>query len=218
LDLNGFTISGPGQSACAVNSTVGIYAASANAYIHNGTLTGHQIGLEFYGDRNSINNRDNIARHITATGNCEGIRLFDADYNDVSGNNLSGNIASGMLFVRAHYNTFTSNTANNNGGLGGGGAVAVFSSNRNVIASNSLSNSNHFGMHLSDSDNNIIASNTINSHEAGLLLDNDADGNVIKGNTALGSQQDLGDAHSACVNTWTENIFVTSGGPAGCIH
>jgi parallel beta-helix repeat protein len=218
LDLNGYTISGPGQSGCSANSTIGIYAASANANIHNGTLTGHQVGLEFYGNRSSINNRDNKANHITATGNCEGIRLFDADYNDISGNNLSGNIANGMLFIRAHYNTFTSNTVNNGGGSGGGGAVAVMDSNRNVIASNSISNSNHFGMRLLNSDNNVIASNTINSHDTGLLLDDDAEGNIIKGNTALASQLDLNDAHAMCVNTWTENTFLTSSGPAGCIH
>jgi len=219
LYLNGYTISGPGQSACSENSTIGIYASSANANIHNGTLTGHQIGLEFQGDRSRANYRDNKATHITATGNCEGIRLFDSDYNDISSNNLSGNIVNGMLFIRAHYNTFTSNTVNRGGGFGGGGAVAVSDSNRNVIASNSISNSPNFGMRLlGSSGNNIIISNVLNVHGQGLQLDADADGNVIKGNTALNNDLDLADVHSACVNTWTENTFVTSSGPAGCIH
>jgi parallel beta-helix repeat protein len=184
----------------------------------------------------SINNRDNKASNITATNNCEGIRLFDADHNDISGNNLSGNIQNAISFVRAHDNMVASNTANNTGAFGGGGAFAVGYSNGNVITSNIISNTQGFaGIRISGfgpgltSNNNVISGNTINNYSPGnygIRIDGDgSNGNAIQSNTVSGPGVDLADFNMACINTWTNNTFATdnelggnAGPAAGCIR
>jgi parallel beta-helix repeat protein len=224
LDLNAHTISGPVATAsdCAY-ADYGIYVGPSVSFAHisNGTLRNVYFGILL----NNVSGHDNQVNSVVSTSNCFGIDMRDTHNNDISNNNFSGNFKVGISVQRTNDSTFNSNTVNNNGVCCGDGAFFLQTSDHNTITGNTMSN-NQNGLRLSSSSrsNTIAGNNSLGNFVAGIWIDGQGDnsGNVIQGNTALSNGGDLADFNPACVNTWTNNTFVTDSegdGPgAGCIR
>jgi len=112
-----------------------------------------------------------------------GIYLDNANYCNISGNNVYGN-SYGIRLSSSSNNTLTNNTANSNNGYG---IYLSYSSDNNTLTNNTA-NSNNDGIYLFDSSDNTLTNNTANENDFyGIHLSSSSNnmltGNIMAGNT-----------------------------------
>ena len=155
-----------------------------------------------------------------ADGGASGIRTYDADYCDISENNVSGNfygirlggssntltnniVNSNVYGIHMHYssnNTLTNNTANSNSNYG----ICLAASSNNTLTSNTANSNNFYGIWLSSSSNNTLTSNTANSNVYGIALA-DSSNNTLTNNTANSNHISGINLYKSSSNTLTNN-------------
>jgi len=108
IDLNGFSITGPGSTSA---TPIGINSAGVDSTVENGTVTGFGIGVKvgFYGIVKSVHadengdgvlaGSDSIVENCTANGSTQttiGSGIVCISGCRISGNTANGNIAAGI--------------------------------------------------------------------------------------------------------------------------
>lgn len=193
--------------------------------IQNSGGTGYDSGVDIDSNSNTIsnniiiNNREgvrlrqsktlNVISDNTVTSNSvDGIWLYYADGNTISGNTISSNLR-GIIFQSSNDNSISSNTLNSNTNEG---IYLEYSDNRNTISSNTLSG-NMFGVFLKSSSNeNTISSNTFSSHSNnGVRIMDSCSNNEITGNTFTNVHDGIrlfgSDNNNITENTFNDNDF-----------
>jgi parallel beta-helix repeat protein len=109
-----------------------------------------------------------------------GVYLGNADYCNISGNNVYGN-SNGIYLRSSSDNMLTNNTANSNGN-----GIYLWSSSDNMLTNNTA-NSNGNGIYLRSSSDNMLTNNTANSNTWEGIRLYDSSSNTLANNTASNS-------------------------------
>jgi len=166
IDLNGFSITGPGGGGATGN---GIYGPNAGALtVENGTVTG------FSGNAGVYTGNNGIVKSVHADSNGEGV---------ITGNNsvIQGCTANGNSFGIESYGggaVISGNSANSNSGTGidcGGSGCA--------ISNNTSDNNGLFGIEASDGTTgyggNVLTGNFVTNVTGGTSMGNNICGGKV---------------------------------------
>ena len=130
-----------------------------------------------------------------------GIYLDNADYCNISENNIYGNYRG--IYLRSSSNsTLTNNIANSNNYYG----IYLSSSNSNTIANNTVNSNDHSGICMYSSSNNTLRNNTANSNNFDGIYFLSSNNNILTGNTANSNNDHGIGIRSSRNNTLTNNI------------
>jgi parallel beta-helix repeat protein len=213
LDLNGHTVTGPGQGSDA--SGIIIVNETKVDIRGPGVVTNFSFGINFQGVARSE------VKGVTATGNRFGFVVnrdfVTPDLNHLSEQNwfrentATGNNQHGFTVSGGSNNNFVGNVASNNGGVG----IFLFDDTGSQVKANTTNGNGEDGIRAGQgiSTGHTIKDNTANGNGvAGVRLLAGSTGNSVKGNTAQSNNvTDLIDENSACDNnTWMHNIFNTA--------
>jgi parallel beta-helix repeat protein len=210
LDLNGHSLTGPGQGSNA--SGILIVNETKVDIKGPGVVTNFSFGINFEGvDHSEV-------KGVTATGNRFGF-IVNRDFATPDLNNLSehnwfrdntvtGNNQHGFTLNGASNNNLVGNVASNNGVFG----IFLFDGTGNQIKANTTNGNGADGIRAGQgiSTEHTIKDNTANGNGlSGIRLLSGSTGNSVKGNTAQSNNAtDLVDDNSACDNnTWMHNVF-----------
>jgi parallel beta-helix repeat protein len=129
-----------------------------------------------------------------------GIRLFQADYCNISGDNVYGN-RFGIYIVSSSGNTLANNTANSNIWRG----IYLSSSSNNTLANNTA-NLSYYGIYLSFSNNNTLTNNIVNSNIGrGICLSSSSNNTLTNNNANSNNYYGIWLRSSSNHNTLTNN-------------
>ena len=197
-------------STAPIQAAVGAATAGDSIYVHGGSYTGHvdvdkELTLEGEGAEvvtvTATSSSDSVfevtaADYVNISGfavrgatdyDVAGINLDNANYCDISRNNVYGNYR-GIRLSSSSNNTLESNTANSNNYHG---IVLYHSSDYNTLTNNTANSNTWYGINLRYSgSNNIISNNTANSNDRGICLLN-ADNNMIENNNCSNNRDGI---------------------------
>jgi parallel beta-helix repeat protein len=128
-----------------------------------------------------------------------GIRLYYADYCNISNNNVSNNCC-GINLHGSSNNIIKDNLALSNNGDG----IDLIDSNNNLIESNIVSNNNASGIYLWNSSNNITNNTVSNNEGQGIFLGNSSN-NIIRNNSASSNSRNGIDLQGSSNNNIQNN-------------
>ncbi|MDD2666550.1 MAG: NosD domain-containing protein [Methanocellales archaeon] len=134
----------------------------------------------------------NISSNNVSNNDCgiylDGSYLYHSSDNIISNNNASNNWY-GIYLLYSSNNTISNNTANSNNFYG----IYLYRSNSNTISNNTANSNNYYdGIRLSYSNSNTISNNTANlNNYCGLELVDSSNNNTISSNT-FNSNNDYG--------------------------
>ncbi|MDY6959745.1 MAG: NosD domain-containing protein, partial [Halobacteriota archaeon] len=112
---------------------------------------------------------------INASDNYYGIYLESSNNNTLTGNTVRDN-GDGIILGHSSYNTLTgNNVSNNNNG------IWLTSSNYNTLTGNTVSSNNGYGIYLYSSSYNTLTGNTVSNNGYGIWLDSSSN-NLIYNN------------------------------------
>jgi parallel beta-helix repeat protein len=137
-------------------------------YTLQGTGSGKGIELA---DRSNV-----TIQHVEIEEFDDGIWLFNASNNIITGNTITANIQWGIRLAGSSNNTVSGNNITNNDY----GGIVFTDSNNNIISGNNITDS-FVGLDFSASENNIVSGNYIENNDDGIHLENMH--NSIIGNT-----------------------------------
>jgi parallel beta-helix repeat protein len=112
-------------------------------------------------------------------GNYRGILLSSSKRNTLANNTISGNHRGIGIESSSNYNTLTNNTVNSNHDYG---IYLDHLSNYNTLENNTA-NSNSHGIYMEDSNSNVLVNNTVSDNGVGIGMDHSSN-NILKSNTA----------------------------------
>ena len=178
------------------------YVTSDYVNISGFTTTGatgyNQAGISLY----NVNNC-NIS-YNNASGNYDGIELWQSNDNNIENNEINSNSYYGIWIRYSENNTFVSNSASSNTD-----AIRMFDSNGNTITKNTLNSSISNGLYTYNSTKNSFLDNEANSNYAGIYLNwgnnnNQLINNTLKNNT-IGIDLRVSENNTLINNTASEN-------------
>jgi parallel beta-helix repeat protein len=133
-----------------------------------------------------------------------GIRLTNADYCDISGNNAYGN-THGIDLDNADDNMLTSNTASNNDY-----GIFLWQSGNNTLANNAV-NSNNYGINLDNAYDNMLTNNAASNSGYGITLwqsgNNTLANNAANSNDWVGISLEYSSNNMLTSNTASNNNY-----------
>ena len=156
ITLSGFTIQSVNYSSATY------YATGVNIAGDNCTLSGNNIAGTYYGVFCSVQSSTTIVHNnITATLK-DAIRICGGSRNTVSGNLITGNVASGVA-IDGYSDTISGNAIRGNGrGIGLGASYSV-------VYGNNLTGNSESGMYFGASDS-VVASNNFTQSKWGVYF------------------------------------------------
>lgn len=189
-------------------SSIAIQLESSGARVTGMNTSGNNVGINMQqSDDNRVDGNtisDNLSVGIQAGPG--------SDNNYIGGNQCSGNGGTCVRLIIGEGNSVVGNTMNNNG-LG----VSVAAGSANEVRSNSITGGER-GVFVTSA-LNIVRNNTITGARTGIRLRFTATGNTVRNNSVTGSiEGDIVDEGTVCDDTFSNNTFTSSTGPAGCIH
>ncbi|CAD7779713.1 MAG: Periplasmic copper-binding protein (NosD) [Candidatus Methanoperedenaceae archaeon GB50] len=159
---------------------VGSDTARFNVIVNNTVSQNGDNGIRLQG----ANCDNNTVRNNIVSANDEGIYIYFADYNNITGNTVLSNTAKGIYLTSgADYNNISCNTILNNAYRG----ISLLSSNYNILAYNDVNDNGYHGIYLESSNHNTITGNNASWNEG--------DGIVV-----------LGHIHPTSYNNISDNI------------
>jgi parallel beta-helix repeat protein len=151
---------------------------------------------------NYVNISGFVVRGATDS-NMAGVYLDNADYCNISENNVYGNYR-GILLSSSNSNILVNNTiSGNHGGIDMGS-----SSNYNMLTKNTVNSNDGYGIYLYSSSSNMLTSNTANSNNRGIYMTGDSNSNVLVNNIV--SDNDVGIGIESSSNNTLENNTANS--------
>lgn len=221
VHINGGTVGGGFTEGITLLGTM-------DSHVNGMVVTGNCIfGIRLVNADNNRFNTNVVENTMNPPEHCAGYRLENSDGNVITSNEVvnNGEVAfcdTGIELLDSNDNVVRGNFVDNNSGFG---IRLVFDSDRNTIQGNTVSGNLGCGILLgigfgfgSAADDNLIQSNTVTmSLGDGIRLEPVSTGNTITSNTSTGNGfDDMVDLNPGvppfCVNTWSSNTFVTSGG------
>ena len=109
-----------------------------------------------------------------------GVYLDNADYCNISGNDVYGN-SYGIFLSSSSNNTLTSNTASSNNNYG----ITLSSSSSNTLTSNTANSNNYHGIYLDNADDNDITCNLVQGNGHGFYFTSGNTGNNVSYNSII---------------------------------
>ena len=198
VDGASFTLQGAG-------SEIGIdLSGRNNVTIKDTKITGFFLGIYLYGSIGNILQGNNI------TNNYWGIHSSSmSDLNIIFGNNIVGNNYTGVDFGESSDdNTVSCNNITDNGKPTHAAGLTLYSSNRNLVEGNIITNNAYSGVDLGVSSGNIISHNIVTGNYHGITLWSCCSGgNKISGNNIINNKWcgiivgDYSDGNTICDNT-----------------
>lgn len=209
LNLNGHTMTGPGED--------GIFASSASAIgiVGPGTIAGYGFGIEW-----DFISRSHIT-HVTVTNStAHGIGFLDSSDNQLISDSVTGSTFHGITFNGCNGNLISGVTSTGNGDNG----LYLASSGGNRVLRSTFDANGLDGIAVGTVGNgpankNEILENTANDNATyGIAVNGDVTGSYVYANSAHGNfVDDLADLSDVCsTGTWLKNKFGTAND--GCIH
>lgn|SRR5262245_12582634 len=245
LNMDGHSITPGAITPMTPRIGVRVTSTGAGSRIHDGSITSlRDAASGVVGTGIRIEGASAVrVTGMTITGNNFGVFIIGANDNRFDGNNVSSNSEFGFQ-VDAHSdnNSFVGNQCDQNGSSGGGGCIFLALNTGNSVTSNTMNNNtvdgvilgggatgneirNNVingggrGVTLAVANGNTVRSNTITGAGSGIVLFLTVSANTISNNIVSGSTSfDIFDAGAACDDTFKNNTFSTSSGPAGCIQ
>jgi parallel beta-helix repeat protein len=244
FDLNGHSITAGAASSGVTRVGIRVTGTGTGARIHDGSITNLEVAGVNVGIGMRIESASDVrVTGMTITGNSIGMYIIQADNGRFLSNTVSSNSDFGFqVDSGSDNNLFSGNQCNQNGSTGVGGCMFLANNTGNSVLSNTMINNTvhavivgaggttnqirnnlisggQNGVTLSTTTGNTVRSNTITGAGAGIVLFSDASGNIIRSNTVNGSTSfDIVDNGLACDDTYVNNTFTSSTGPAGCIQ
>jgi len=175
-----------------------------NVTIKNTKITGFFLGICLCGSIGNIVQGNNI------TNNYWGIHSSSmSDLNVIFGNNIVGNNYTGVDFEEgSDDNTVSCNNITDNGKPTHAAGLTLYSSNRNLVEGNIITNNAYSGVDLGVSNGNIINHNIVTSNYHGITLWScRSGGNKISGNNIVNNKWcgiiigGYSDGNTICGNT-----------------
>lgn len=159
-----------------------------NLTVQNSTIT--TDALFIYSSRNSSIIGNNIY-------SCYGMRLISSDGNRISDNQMTRNAFSGMFLYDSHFNDLAGNNASGNSQNG----ISLLSCSKNTIRDNVLDGNAASGIWLNLSDENRIYQNNISNTSIGLQV-LESSGNSIFHNNFWDNSEHSQDSQGT--NSWDQ--------------
>jgi len=159
-----------------------------NLTVQNSTIT--TDALFIYSSRNSSIIGNNIS-------SCYGMRLISSDGNRISDNQMTRNAFSGMFLYDSHFNDLAGNNASGNSQNG----ISLLSCSKNTIRDNVLDGNAASGIWLNLSDENRIYQNNISNTSIGLQV-LESSGNSIFHNNFWDNSEHSQDSQGT--NSWDQ--------------
>jgi parallel beta-helix repeat protein len=179
LNLNGFTVSGPGF--CDAPTSIGILVGASDVHIVGGpdpdiraTVRGFVLGIQVQG----LESAPIGGSHLTGlrlTDNCTSVQLRDTTDSYVSDSEVTGSLV-GVGLQRARGSAIHLNELNNNGI----GIWVDAYSTRNAVSSNTFTGPGNLGVYVDSSTHNTVLNNIFNTEGIRVSRSNN---NTIHDNT-----------------------------------
>ena len=245
LKMDGHSITAGPADAGVIRVGVRVTASAAGTRIQDGSIVGLETAPLNSGIGIRVESASGVrVTGMTITGNHIGVYIIQADGNRFDGNNVSNNSDVGFqVDSGSDNNTFIGNQCDQNGSPGVGGCIFLANNTGNLVMSNTMNNNTVDGVIVSAGSSaaneirnnvingglrgvalfittgNTVRNNTITGANVGISLAATATANIISNNIVNGSASfDILDLGTVCDDTYKNNTFTTSSGPAGCIQ
>jgi parallel beta-helix repeat protein len=166
-------------------------------YTLQGTGSGKGIELA---DRSNV-----TIQHVEIKEFDDGIWLFNASNNIITGNTITANNQWGIRLAGSSNNTVSGNNITNNDY----GGIVFTDSNNNIISGNNITD-NFVGIDFTASENNIVSGNYIANNDDGIHLENMHNsiiGNTITNNSDKGIFLYGAGSNNIIGNNITNNVY-----------
>jgi len=202
------------NNTIAFNQYSGVFFMfGTNSYcIDNYIANNSGSGIYLYGGNC---NDHHFHNNSLVYNNANGIQILGGKYNNVSYNEISGNLNSGVL-IEGDFNIIDQNVIANNSN---DGILIQTAGNANEITQNSVKGNYGNGIHINDeSDYNYIYNNTIELNQnSGVLINQKCENNIIyfnkiKKNVVHGVRLTTSFSYVCYLNNITENKISQNGG------
>lgn len=141
-----------------------------------------------FGSNNNLISENNVSR-------CYGVRLLGSGENNISHNQLIGNMFSGLFLVDSDSNQIINNLAAENNQNG----ISLFGCAANVISENTVDHNYEAGIWLNLSNDNLITKNNISNNPLGLQVLYST-GNQVYNNNLITNKEQAEDREGS--NKW----------------
>jgi parallel beta-helix repeat protein len=141
-----------------------------------------------FGSNNNLISENNVSR-------CYGVRLLSSGENNISHNQLIGNMFSGLFLVDSDSNQIINNLAAENNQNG----ISLFGCAANVISENTVDHNYEAGIWLNLSNDNLITKNNISNNPLGLQVLYST-GNQVYNNNLITNKEQAEDREGS--NKW----------------
>jgi parallel beta-helix repeat protein len=143
-------------------------------------LAGNQYHGLLLGDLVSTGSDNNLVVGNTIYDNLDGVYLDFSDGNIIASNQVVANRENGIVLSFSHWNNVSGNNASGNGKMAEGNGIFIENSDDNVISGNDACNNNVNGIHLYFARRTVVTSNNA-SHNTnhGIYMDNSEHATVM---------------------------------------
>jgi nitrous oxidase accessory protein len=156
VKVSGFTIESLNYTSSSLHAT------GINLQGDHCTITDNIIQNNYLGIFCSIQSHTKITENIISHNFKDGMRFYGGSLNEISDNNISGNVGSGIA-IAGYSNTILRNSLGNN--LRGIGLGSTYS----VLSGNTIESNIESGIYLAGSENT-ISSNTLSNNKWGIYI------------------------------------------------